>query len=317
MTTVAQWWMWLVFLLFIFAMLIVDLYVFGARKAHKVSVRESLTWTLVWFGLSLLFNLGLWFYLKETQNLPLAYQKATEFFTGYIIEKSLSADNIFVFLMIFSYFAVPPEYQQRVLLYGIIGAIVLRACMILLGSWLVSQFHWVLYLFGIFLVFTGIKMLVMIKHPSNIANNPVLKWMQRHFKITPDFHGEKFFVKIKNQRFLTPLFLVLVLVEITDLIFAVDSIPAIFAITADPFIVFTSNIFAILGLRALYFLLSNLMGRFSLLKYGLSLMLVFIGVKMLIAHWVIIPTYVSLLVVFAILTIFILLSLLRPPSRSS
>lgn len=309
MTTVAQWWMWPIFLLLVFGMLLLDLYVFGARKAHKVSVHESLSWSIVWFVLSLIFNLGLWFYLKETHSLSLANLKATEFFTGYLVEKSLSIDNIFVFLMIFQYFAVPAEYQQRVLLYGIVGAIVLRAIMILLGSWLISQFHWILYLFGIFLLFTGFKMVFFSEQEKDFVKNPIIKWVKKHCSVTQDFHQEKFFVKINQRYFLTPLFLVLILVEITDVIFAVDSIPAIFAITTDPFIVFTSNIFAILGLRALYFLLAELINRFHLLKYGLGLMLVFIGVKMLIAPWLAIPSYLSLLIVMGILLLFVLLSI--------
>jgi tellurite resistance protein TerC len=219
-------------------------------------------------------------------------------------------DNIFVFVMIFSYFAVPLEYQKRVLLYGVFGAIVLRALMILIGAWVIAQFHWVLYLFGVFLLVTGIKMFIFADHEPNLAENPLLKWLRSHLRITHDYHGDKFWIIDKGVRWFTPMFLVLVLIEFSDVIFALDSIPAIFAITSDPFIVFTSNIFAILGLRALYFLLADMADRFHLLKYGLALVLMFVGTKMLIVDWFKMPVAVSLGVVVAVLATSMLLSVI-------
>jgi TerC family integral membrane protein len=230
-----------------------------------------------------------------------ANAKVLEFLTGYLIELSLSVDNIFVFIMIFTFFAVPAEYQRRVLIYGVIGAIVMRAGMILGGAWLVQQFHWVLYLFGAFLVVTGFKMLIFAEAESNLAKNPVLKWLRGHLRITHAYHGERFAVMRDGARWFTPLFLVLVMIEISDVIFAVDSIPAIFAITTDPFIVFTSNIFAIMGLRSMFFLLADLNGRFHLLKYGLAMVLVFVGTKMLIVDFYKVPIGLALGIVAVIL----------------
>lgn len=239
----------------------------------------------------------------------MANRKALEFFTGYLIEQTLSVDNMFVFVMIFTYFAVPPELQRRVLLYGVIGAIVMRAGMILAGVWLVSEFAWILYVFGLFLVVTGIKMLVMADKKPDLEKNPVLRWLRGHMRITPGFHGEAFFVRIDGLRYATPMFLVLMMIEVSDLVFAVDSIPAIFAVTTDPFIVFTSNIFAIMGLRALYFLLADMADRFHLLKYGLALVLVFIGGKMLVMPWFHMPVQWSLLIVGTIILISVIISL--------
>jgi tellurite resistance protein TerC len=232
-----------------------------------------------------------------------------EFFTGYLIEKSLAVDNIFVFLMLFTFFAVPPQYQRRVLILGIIGAIVLRAVMILIGAWLIAQFHWILYVFGLFLLFTGIKMLMMAEAESDLEKNPLMRWMRRHIPITNEFHGENFTVTKDGKRWFTPLFVVMVMIGITDVIFAVDSIPAIFAVTLDPFIVLTSNVFAILGLRAMYFMLADLADRFHLLKYGLAFILVFIGIKMLLLDIYKIPIGFALSVVGIVLLISILASL--------
>lgn len=306
--TIGTWWMWLGFILLVIVMLAVDMFMLGRQGAHKVSPKEAAAWSGVWVMTALLFNAGLWWYLDGSAGRELANQKALEFFTGYLIEKSLAVDNIFVFLMLFSYFAVPAEYQRRVLLYGVLGAIVMRAVMILLGAWLIAKFHWVLYLFGLFLLVTGIKMLVFAGHEPDLEKNPILRWMRGHINITEQYYGERFFVLKNGVRYATPMFLVLVLIEVSDLIFAVDSIPAIFAITGDPFIVFTSNIFAILGLRALYFLLADVAGRFHLLKYGLALVLAFIGTKMLIVDFVKIPIAVALGVVALILTTSIILS---------
>ncbi len=301
--------MWAGFGVFVLAMLAVDMVLLGRHGAQKVSSREALIWSAVWFALAMLFGAVLWGWLDHTAGRAVADTKTMEYLTGYLLEKTLAMDNIFVFVMIFSYFAVPLEFQKRILVYGVLGAIVLRALMILLGAWLIAQFHWVLYIFGAFLLITGIKMFVFADHEPNLANNPLLKWLRSHIRITDDYHGDKFWVYEKGVRWFTPMFLVLVLIEFSDVIFAMDSIPAIFAVTNDPFIVFTSNIFAILGLRALYFLLADMADRFHLLKYGLAVVLIFVGTKMLIVEWFKIPVAVSLGVVIAVLGISILLSL--------
>lgn len=311
-------WMWAAFIAFVLAMLAVDLFLVGGNKAHKVSFKEAAAWSFVWFSLAMLFSLGLWGYLKGAYGGAVADVKALEFLTGYLIEKSLAVDNIFVFLMIFSFFAVPAEVQRRVLIYGVIGAIFLRAIMILAGAWLVQEFHWILYLFGAFLVVTGIKMLMFAEVEPDLARNPLLNWVKRHLRLTPDYRGEKFRVRENGVRVFTPLFLVLVMIELSDVIFAVDSIPAIFAITTDPFIVFTSNIFAILGLRAMYFMLAGMADRFHLLKYGLAMVLVFVGTKMLIVDFYKIPVGMSLGIVGLIIATFMFASLwvTRKPSAS-
>ncbi|MDP2027481.1 TerC family protein [Sulfuriferula sp.] len=295
--SIGEPWMWGAFIAFVLVMLALDLFVFGGKKAHKVGVKEAALWSLAWFSMALIFNAGLWWYLNGTLGADIADKKALEFFTGYLIEKSLSVDNVFVFLLIFAAFHVKPEYQRRVLIYGVLGAIVLRAIMILAGAWVVREFNWVLYFFGAFLVVTGIRMLVMAEKTPDVEKNPVLKFARRHLRISEGDHSEKFSVMKDGVRYFTPLFLVLILIEVTDLVFAVDSIPAIFAITTDPFIVFTSNIFAIMGLRALYFLLADVADRFHLLKYGLAMVLTFIGTKMLIMPWYHIPVQASLAVV--------------------
>ncbi|MFA7350087.1 MAG: TerC family protein [Methylotenera sp.] len=307
--SIGTWWMWAGFGVFVLAMLAVDMVLLGRHGAQKVSSREALIWSAVWFTLAMLFGAVLWGWLDHTAGRAVADTKAMEFLTGYLLEKTLAMDNIFVFVMIFSYFAVPLEFQKRILVYGVLGAIVLRALMILVGAWLIAQFHWVLYIFGAFLLITGIKMFVFADHEPNLANNPLLKWLRSHIRITDGYHGDKFWVYEKGARWFTPMFLVLVLIEFSDVIFAMDSIPAIFAVTNDPFIVFTSNIFAILGLRALYFLLADMADRFHLLKYGLAVVLIFVGTKMLIVEWFKIPVAVSLGVVIAVLGISILLSL--------
>ena len=302
-------WMWAAFVAFVLAMLAVDLFLVGGNKAHKVGFREAAAWSVVWFALAMLFNLGLWAYLKGQYGGEVAEAKAMAFLTGYLIEKSLAVDNIFVFLMIFTFFAVPAEFQRRVLIYGVIGAIAMRAVMIVAGAWLVSEFHWVLYLFGVFLVATGVKMLMFAEAEPDLGRNPLLNWVKRHLRLTPDYRGEKFWVVENGARLFTPLFLVLVMIELSDLIFAVDSIPAIFAITTDPFIVFTSNIFAILGLRAMYFMLAGLADRFHLLKYGLAMVLIFVGFKMLIVDLYKIPVGLSLGIVGLIIATFMFASL--------
>jgi tellurite resistance protein TerC len=308
--SIGTWWMWVGFGVFVVAMLAIDMLALGRKGAHKVGAKEALVWSLIWFTLALLFGGALWAWLDHSAGREVADTKAMEYLTGYLLEKTLAMDNIFVFVMLFSYFAVPIEYQKRVLVYGVLGAIILRALMILLGAWLIAQFHWVLYLFGAFLLITGIKMFIFANHEPNLAENPLLKWLRSHVRITDDYHGDKFWIIEKGVRWFTPMFLVLVLVEFSDVIFAMDSIPAIFAITSDPFIVFTSNIFAILGLRALYFLLADMAERFHLLKYGLAVILIFVGAKMLIVDWFKIPVAVSLGVVISVLGMSILLSLL-------
>jgi tellurite resistance protein TerC len=310
-------WMWAAFIAFVLVMLVLDLFIFGGRKAHKVGVREAALWSLAWFALALLFNLGLWWHLGGTVGPEVADQKALEFFTGYLIEKSLSVDNVFVFLLIFGAFHVAPEYQRRVLIYGVLGAIVLRAVMILAGAWVVREFSWVLYLFGGFLIITGMRMLVMADKTPDLEQNPVLKFARRHLRISEEQHGEKFVVMKDGVRYFTPLFLVLILIEVTDLVFAVDSIPAIFAITTDPFIVFTSNIFAIMGLRALYFLLADVADRFHLLKYGLAMVLTFIGAKMLIVPWYHVPVQASLAIVFVLIASSVVASLIATRKKSA
>ena len=301
--------MWCGFAAIVILLLLVDLLLVGGGKQHKVSLKEAAVWSLIWIGVALLFNGAIWWYLDANAGRELANQKAMEFFTGYLIEKALAVDNVFVWLMLFGYFAIPGELQRRVLLYGVLGAIVMRTGMIFGGSWLISQFHWVLYLFGAFLVLTGAKMLWMADQEPDLASNPLLRWLRGHLRVTDGLHGENFFVWQQGVRYVTPLFLVLILVEISDVIFAVDSIPAIFAITTDPFIVLTSNIFAIMGLRAMYFLLADFADRFVLLKYGLAVILLFIGAKMLLIDWIHIPIGLSLGVVALILIVSMLLSL--------
>jgi len=302
-------WMWAVFIGFVLAMLVVDLFLVGGNKAHKVSFKEAAAWSFVWFMLAMLFNLGLWRYLNVLYGSEIADIKSMEFLTGYLIEKSLAIDNIFVFLMIFTFFAVPAEIQRRVLIYGVVVAILMRAIMIVAGAWLVQEFHWLLYLFGAFLVVTGIKMLMFAEVEPDLNQNQFINWFKRHLRLTPDYRGEKFWVRENGVRMFTPLFLVLVMIELSDVIFAVDSIPAIFAITTDPFIVFTSNIFAILGLRAMYFMLAGMAARFHLLKYGLAMVLVFVGSKMLIVDFYKIPVGLSLGVVAIIIATFMFASL--------
>ena len=310
-------WMWAAFIGFVLVMLALDLFVFGGRKAHKVGVKEAAAWSLVWVSLALAFNAGLWWYLKGAVGPEIAERKALEFLTGYLIEKSLSVDNVFIFLLIFSSFHVAAEYQRRVLIYGVLGAIVMRAVMILAGAWVVREFSWVLYLFGAFLVVTGMRMLVMAEKEPDLEQNPVLRFARRHLRISDGQHGEKFSVVQNGVRYFTPLFLVLILIEASDLVFAVDSIPAIFAITTDPFIVFTSNIFAILGLRALYFLMADVADRFHLLKYGLAMVLTFIGTKMLIAPWYHVPVAASLAIVAVLIGASVIASLIATRNQPS
>ncbi|KLT72839.1 membrane protein [Neisseria arctica] len=301
-----------VFFIAVLVMIGIDMLTLKKSGAHKVSPKEALVWSVVWIAVSMAFAGWLYWELGHNQDYghAVASAKVMEFLTGYILEKSLAVDNLFVFLMIFSYFKVPPQYQHRVLLYGVLGAIILRAIMVFVGAALVREFEWVLYLFGAFLLYTGIKM---IKHDDeeeqDLSDNRILKWLTKHIRVSKELDGEKFFTVENGKRIATPLFLVLIMVEISDVVFAVDSIPAIFAVTKDPFIVLTSNIFAILGLRAMYFLLADIADRFIFLKYGLAFVLSFIGIKMLIIKWVHVPVGISLSVVFGALGASILTSL--------
>jgi tellurite resistance protein TerC len=305
--------MWAGFAAVVAAMLAIDLFVVGGGKQHRVSIREAAAWSAVWVSVALAFAGVLWWHLDATAGRAVANETALEYLTGYLIEKSLAVDNVFVWLMLFTFFAVPAELQKRVLVYGVIGAIVMRTVLIFAGAWLIAQFHWILYLFGAFLLVTGVKMWWFADEKPDLEANPIVRWLRRHLRVTTAFEGERFFVSReeggKLVRYATPLFLVLVLVEATDLIFAVDSIPAIFAITTDPFVVLTSNVFAILGLRAMYFLLADMADRFSLLKYGLALVLVVVGAKMLLIDVVKIPVLLSLAVVATIIAASIVLSL--------
>ncbi|MFN3628715.1 MAG: TerC family protein [Casimicrobiaceae bacterium] len=309
MESIGTWWMWAAFAVFVVIAIAVDLLVMEKQGAHKVTSREAIIWSLVWFSLAFVFVAWLWWYLDGTQGRELANTVAMEFVTGYLVEKSLSVDNIFVFLMIFTYFAVPSEHQKRALIIGIIGAIVLRALLIIGGAWLLARFHWILYVFGAFLVITGLKMAFAAGKEPSIEDNPVLKFLKKRIRMTHRVDGERLTTRIDGVRHYTPLFVVLILIGTTDVIFAVDSIPAIFAITQDPFIVLTANIFAILGLRALYFLLADLASRFHLLAYGLALVLVFIGVKMLLLDVYKIPIAAALAVTASIIASSILASL--------
>ncbi|MFP5284766.1 MAG: TerC family protein [Thermoanaerobaculia bacterium] len=293
-------WLWVGFNAFILAMLALDLGVFH-RKSHEISVREATIWSAVWIALALIFNAGI-FWFRGTEA-------GIQFFTGYLIEKSLSVDNIFVIALIFSYFAVPKLYQHRVLFWGILGALVMRAIFIVAGAALLDRFHWIIYIFGAFLVFTGIRMAMHRDEEIHPEHNPVLKLVRRLVPVTNDYHAGHFFARHAGKLMATPLFLVLVLVETTDLVFAVDSIPAIFAVTQDPFLVYTSNIFAILGLRSLYFVLAGVMDKFVYLKLGLSAILVFVGAKMLLTEVYKIPATVSLLVVLSMLAVTIAASM--------
>ena len=302
MDTVAPLWLWATFVVIVLVSLFVDFVVLKKQGAHEIGVKEALNWSLIWIALSFLFNgLFWWAIMDTTGSSALANTKSLEFLTGYLIEKSLAVDNIFVFLMIFTYFSVPPLFQKRVLMIGIIGAIVLRTIMILVGGWLLAEFHWILYVFGAFLILTGVKMWWAAGKEPDLEDNPALKLLRKVLPVSQNYDGEKFWTVENGQKIATPLFMVICLIALTDVIFAVDSIPAIFAITTDPFIVLTSNVFAILGLRAMYFLLAAVANKFHLLNYGLAVILVFIGAKMCLIDLYKIPVGISLGVVVAIL----------------
>jgi len=312
METIGSPMLWGAFAAFVVVALLVDLVLMRHGGPHKVTFKEAAWWSVGWIALALLFNAGLWWWLREQSGAEIGNRIGLEFLTGYLVEKSLAVDNIFVFLMLFSYFAVPEEQRQRVLVIGVLGAIVLRAILIFAGALLLAKFHWILYVFGAFLIFTGIKMLMAAGKSPDLDSNPVLKWMRGHLRLTDDYHDSKLSILRDGKRWYTPLFAVIVLIGVTDVIFAVDSIPAIFAITEDPFIVLTSNVFAVLGLRAMFFLLQGMADRFHLLPYGLALVLVFIGGKMLLIDVYKIPVLISLIGVAAIIGGSVVLSLMRP-----
>jgi tellurite resistance protein TerC len=315
MESIAPLWLWVVFVVFVVAALFVDFVLLKKQGAQAVSVKEALNWSLVWIALSFVFNALFWWAVKDsTGSSAIANEKSLEFLTGYLIEKSLAVDNIFVFLLIFSYFAVPAAYQKRVLMIGILGAIVLRTVMILIGGWLLAQFHWILYVFGAFLVLTGVKMWWAAGKEPSLDDNPALRLLRRLLPVSQRYDGEKFFTVENGKRIATPLLMVVALVGVTDVVFAVDSIPAIFAITRDPFIVLTSNVFAILGLRAMFFLLQAVASKFHLLNHGLAVILVFIGTKMMLIDIFKIPVAVSLGVVVGILAITMLWSAKTAPN---
>lgn len=299
--------LWIGFNIFVLIMLALDLGVFH-RKSHEVNIKEALIWSFVWFGLAMVFNYGVYHYMGKV--------KALEFFTGYILEKSLSVDNIFVFILVFSFFKVPSQYQHKVLFWGILGALVMRVILIFSGVALLTKFHWLIYVFGAFLVFTGIKMLLQKDGHVQPDKNILVRLFKKFYPVTNDYHGDKFFVKIDAKKYATPMFVVLLVIEFTDLVFAVDSIPAILAITNDTFIVYTSNVFAILGLRSLYFALSGVMKYFRFLKVGLSIILVFVGIKMIIVDFYKFPILISLGIIISILTISVLASLIKPKQES-
>lgn len=302
--------LWIGFNVFVLIMLALDLGVFH-RKAHEVNIKEALIWSIVWIALALIFNYGVYEYMGKA--------KALEFFTGYVIEKSLSVDNIFVFILVFSFFKVPAKYQHKVLFWGILGALVMRVILIFSGVALLTKFHWLIYVFGAFLIFTGIKMLVQKDSHVEPDKNILVRLFKKFYPVTNQYHGDKFFVKLDGKRLATPMFVVLLVIEFTDLVFAVDSIPAILAITQDTFIVYTSNVFAILGLRSLYFALAGVMKYFRYLKIGLSVILVFVGIKMMIVDFFKFPTILSLGIIIGILIISVLASIVikqKPDSES-
>ncbi|MDC7682686.1 TerC family protein [Asticcacaulis sp. BYS171W] len=309
--------LWSLFAAFVVIALLIDFFAMNKQGAHKVSLKEAAIWSLIWVAASIAFMAFIWWRLGGTGPEPaLANAKALEFLTGYLVEKALAVDNIFVFLMLFTYFAVPAEYQKRALMIGILTALVLRGGLILIGAWVIAQFHWVLYVFGAFLVFTGIRMWLAAGQEPDMESNPALKWVRKHFTISPNYDGEKFFTRFNGKKLATPLLVVVLLIGVIDVVFAVDSIPAIFAITTDPFIVLTSNVFAILGLRAMYFLLAGMHERFHLLPYGLALVLVFIGTKMLLIDIYKVPITWSLGGTASILALTVILSLLIKPKSA-
>lgn len=310
METIGTLWLYLAFFGIVLVMLFIDFLGFKQKQGQEVKVRTAAYWSIAWVSVATLFGGGLWLYLEQTAGTAVANAKVMEYFAGYLLEKSLAIDNVFVWLMIFAAFAIPPALQRKLLLYGVLGAIVLRTIFIFIGAWFVQEFSWILYIFGAFLVYTGFKFLRgQDEEESNIEDMAILKWLRKRMRITPQLEGDKFFIRKNGLLWATPLFLVLILVEASDVIFAVDSIPAIFAVTTDPFIVLTANLMAILGLRAMFFLLSGAASKMHYLPYGLGIILVFIGFKMLMLDVFHMPIWISLSFIVLVLTITAILSI--------
>ncbi|MCH4249130.1 MAG: TerC family protein [Acinetobacter populi] len=317
MVSVGNIWLYLVFFGIVFVMLLIDFLGFKQKQNQPVPLKQAAWWSIAWVSVAMLFAGGLWLYLQQAFDVGIANQKTLEYITGYLLEKSLAIDNVFVWLMIFSAFAIPPALQRQVLLYGVIGAIVLRTIFIFIGAWLVQEFSWILYIFGAFLVYTGFKFLKGQEEDPNIEDMKLLKWLRGHLPITNTLQGNKFFVREQGKLWVTPLFIVLILVEFSDVIFAVDSIPAIFAVTTDPFIVLSANLMAILGLRAMFFLLSGAAAKMHYLPYGLGVILLFIGAKMLLLDVFHMPIWISLGFIAIVLAITAYLSIRYSKQQSN
>jgi tellurite resistance protein TerC len=310
MESIGNLWLYLAFFGIVTVMLLIDFLGFKQKEGQEVKIKTAALWSIAWVSVASLFGAGLWLYLQQTTGVTVANTKVMEYFAGYLLEKSLAVDNVFVWLMIFAAFAIPPALQRQLLLYGVLGAIILRTIFIFIGAWFVQEFSWILYIFGAFLVYTGFKFFKgQNEEETNIEDMAILKWLRKHMRITPQMHGNKFFVRQNGMLWATPLFLVLILVEASDVIFAVDSIPAIFAVTSDPFIVLTANLMAILGLRAMFFLLSGAATKMHYLPYGLGIILVFIGFKMLMLDVFHMPIWISLGFIVLVLTITAILSI--------
>ena len=310
MESIGNLWLYLAFFGIVTVMLLIDFLGFKQKEGQEVKIKTAALWSIAWVSVASLFGAGLWLYLQQTAGVTVANTKVMEYFAGYLLEKSLAVDNVFVWLMIFAAFAIPPALQRQLLLYGVLGAIILRTIFIFIGAWFVQEFSWILYIFGAFLVYTGFKFFKgQNEEETNIEDMAILKWLRKHMRITPQLHGNKFFVRQNGMLWATPLFLVLILVEASDVIFAVDSIPAIFAVTSDPFIVLTANLMAILGLRAMFFLLSGAATKMHYLPYGLGIILVFIGFKMLKLDVFHMPIWISLGFIVLVLTITAILSI--------
>lgn len=310
MESIGNLWLYIAFFGIVTVMLLIDFLGFKQKEGQEVKIKTAALWSIAWVSIASLFGVGLWLYLQQTAGVTVANTKVMEYFAGYLLEKSLAVDNVFVWLMIFAAFAIPPALQRQLLLYGVLGAIILRTIFIFIGAWFVQEFSWILYIFGAFLVYTGFKFFKgQNEEETNIEDMAILKWLRKHMRITPQLHGNKFFVRQNGMLWATPLFLVLILVEASDVIFAVDSIPAIFAVTSDPFIVLTANLMAILGLRAMFFLLSGAATKMHYLPYGLGIILVFIGFKMLMLDVFHMPIWISLGFIVLVLTITAILSI--------
>jgi len=310
MESIGNLWLYIAFFGIVTVMLLIDFLGFKQKEGQEVKIKTAALWSIAWVSVASLFGAGLWLYLQQTAGVTVANTKVMEYFAGYLLEKSLAVDNVFVWLMIFAAFAIPPALQRQLLLYGVLGAIILRTIFIFIGAWFVQEFSWILYIFGAFLVYTGFKFFKgQNEEETNIEDMAILKWLRKHMRITPQLHGNKFFVRQNGILWATPLFLVLILVEASDVIFAVDSIPAIFAVTSDPFIVLTANLMAILGLRAMFFLLSGAATKMHYLPSGLGIILVFIGFKMLMLDVFHMPIWISLGFIVLVLTITAILSI--------